>query len=177
MAKTLIAYFSHAGENYFGGHIRSISKGNTAVAAEFVQKATGGTLFEIRTVKDYPVNYKACTDIAAEEGRANTRSELRGPLPDIGTYDTIVLGYPCWWGTMPQAVFTFLESADFTGKKILPFCTHEGSGESGTAQQIQSAYSKAVVFKALAMRRQTAQKMADAAKRDTLKWLAEIKVK
>ena len=121
MAKTLIAYFSHAGENYFGGHIRSISKGNTAVAAEFVQKATGGTLFEIRTVKDYPVNYKACTDIAAEEGRANTRPELRGPLPDIGTYDTIVLGYPCWWGTMLQAVFTFLESADFTGKKILPF--------------------------------------------------------
>ena len=78
---------------------------------------------------------------------------------------------------MLQAVFTFLESADFTGKKILPFCTHEGSGESGAAQQIQSAYSKAVVFKALAMRRQTVQKMADAAKRDTLKWLAEIKVK
>ena len=96
MAKTLIAYFSHTGENYFGGQICSISKGNTAVAAEFVQKATGGDMFEIRTVKDYPVNYKACTDVAAEEGRANTRSGLRGSLPDISAYDTIVLGYPCW---------------------------------------------------------------------------------
>lgn len=53
-------------------------------------------MFEIRTVKDYPVNYKACTDVAAEEGRANTRPELRGQLPDISAYDTIVLGYPCW---------------------------------------------------------------------------------
>ena len=73
-----------------------MSNGNTAVAAEFAQKATGGDMFEIRTVKDYPVNYKACTDVAAEEGRANTRPELRGQLPDISTYDTIVLGYPCW---------------------------------------------------------------------------------
>ena len=96
MAKTLIAYFSHTGENYFGGQIRSISKGNTAVAAEFAQKATGGDMFEIRMVKDYPASYKACADIAAEEGRANTRSGLRDSLPDISAYDTIVLGYPCW---------------------------------------------------------------------------------
>ena len=93
MAKTLIAYFSHTGENYFGGQIRSISKGNTAVAAEFAQKAVGGDLFEIRTVKDYPVNYKQCTDIAAEEGRTNARPELHGTLPDMSGYNTIITKY------------------------------------------------------------------------------------
>ena len=93
MAKTLIAYFSHTGENYFGGQIRSISKGNTADAAEFAQKAVGGDLFEIRTVKDYPVNYKQCTDIAAEEGRMNARPELRGTLPDMSGYNTIITKY------------------------------------------------------------------------------------
>ena len=93
MAKILIAYFSHTGENYFGGQIRSISKGNTAVAAEFAQKAVGGDLFEIRTVKEYPVNYKQCTDIVAEEDRTNARPELRGTLPDMSGYNTIITKY------------------------------------------------------------------------------------
>lgn len=115
--KTLIAYFSHTGENYFGGSIKNISKGNTEVVAEFAQKASGGDLFQIQTVKDYPVNYKECTEVAAAEGRAGERPALKGTLPNIADYDTIILGYPCWWGTMPQAVFTFLESGDFSGKK------------------------------------------------------------
>ncbi len=151
MAKTLIAYFSHTGENYFGGSIRNISKGNTAVAAEFAQKATGGDLFEIKTVKVYPVNYKGCCDVAAAEGSADERPELKGTLPDISAYDTIILGYPCWWGTMPQAVFTFLESADFAGKKILPFCTHEGSGMGHSERDIKKLCPKATVARGLAI--------------------------
>ena len=79
--KTLIAYFSHTGENYFGGSIKNISKGNTEVVAEFVQKASGGDLFQIQTVKDYPVNYKECTEVAAAEGRAGERPALKGSLP------------------------------------------------------------------------------------------------
>lgn len=151
MAKTLIAYFSHTGENYFGGQIRNISKGNTAVVAEFAQKATGGDLFEIKTVKEYPVNYKECTEVAAAEGRANERPELKGTIPSISDYDTIILGYPCWWGTMPQAVFTFLESADFAGKKILPFCTHEGSGMGRSEADIKKLCPTATVAKGLAI--------------------------
>jgi flavodoxin len=151
MAKTLIAYFSHTGENYFGGSIRNISKGNTAVAAEFAQKATGGDLFEIKTVKVYPVNYKGCCDVAAAESSADERPELKGTLPDISAYDTIILGYPCWWGTMPQAVFTFLESADFAGKKILPFCTHEGSGMGHSERDIKKLCPKATVARGLAI--------------------------
>lgn len=149
--KTLIAYFSHIGENYFGGSIRNISKGNTAVAAEFAQKASGGTLFEIQTVKTYPVNYQECCDVAQAEGRAGERPALKGTLPNIAEYDTIILGYPCWWGTMPQAIFTFLESADFSGKKILPFCTHEGSGMGRSESDIKKLCPNATVAKGLAI--------------------------
>ena len=181
MSKTLIAYFSHTGENYFGGTIKNITKGNTAVVAEtiarilngefgedklgkqpqvatnthvvaeFTQKATGGDLFEIKTVKTYPVNYKECCDEAQKEGHANARPELAAAVPDISGYDTIVLGYPCWWGTMPQAVFTFLESADFRGKKILPFCTHEGSGMGRSESDIKKLCPKADVVRGLAI--------------------------
>ena len=149
--KALIAYFSHTGENYFGGQIRNITKGNTAVIAEFAQKATGGDIFEIKTVKEYPMNYKACTEVAAEEGRNGERPALRDPLPDISGYDAIILGYPCWWGTMPQAVFTFLESADFSGKKILPFCTHEGSGMGRSESDIKKLCPSSTVAKGLAV--------------------------
>ncbi len=151
MAKTLIAYFSHTGENYFGGAIKNITKGNTEVVAEFAQKATGGTLFKIETVKNYPVNYKECCDVAQAEGRAGERPQLKGALLNIAEYDTIVLGYPCWWGTMPQALFTFLESADFSKKKILPFCTHEGSGMGRSEGDIKKLCPTADVAKGLAI--------------------------
>ncbi|MBE6355134.1 flavodoxin [Treponema sp.] len=150
--KTLVAYFSHTGENYFGGTIRNISKGNTEVVAEFVQKACGGDLFEIKTVKEYPVNYKECCDVAQAEGRAGERPELKGSLPDIAGYDRIILGYPCWWGTMPQAVFTFLESGDFSGKTIFPFCTHEGSGMGRSESDIKKLCPGSTVVKGLAVK-------------------------
>ena len=149
--KTLVAYFSHTGENYFGGAIRNISKGNTEIVAEFAQKASGGTLFKIETVKTYPVNYKECCDAAQAEGRADERPELKGTMPNIADYDAIILGYPCWWGTMPQAVFTFLESADFSGKKILPFCTHEDSGMGRSERDIKTLCPTAAIAKGLAI--------------------------
>lgn len=170
MAKTLIAYFSHTGENYFGGAIRAIEKGNTAVVAEFAQKATGGDLFEIRTVKAYPVNYKECCDVAQAEGRAGERPELAGEIPNIADYDTIILGYPCWWGTMPQAVFTFLESADFSGKRILPFCTHEGSGMGRSESDIRKLCPNARVEKGLAVNGSS----CNGAESSVKKWLGSL---
>jgi len=86
-----------------------------------------------------------------KKGGQIPRPELRGQLPDMSSYDTIVLGYPCWWGTMPQAVFTFLESADFSGKKILPFCTHEGSGMGRSESDIKKLCPKATVARGLAI--------------------------
>ena len=124
----LVAVFSRADENYGVGFIE---KGNTMILAEMIAEQTGAELFEIRTVKPYPKNYDECTDVAKKEQNEKARPALAEDK-DVSCYDTIFLGYPCWWGDMPMAVFTFLEAHDFSGKTVIPFCTHEGSGMGRT---------------------------------------------
>jgi flavodoxin len=131
MGKTLIAYFSRKGANYVNESIVNLPVGNTEVAAKMAQEVVGGDLFEIKTVKKYPTDYTETTNVAQVEKNQNARPELTAHVENMDEYDTIILGYPNWWGTMPMAVFTFLEEYDFTGKTILPFCTHEGSGLGG----------------------------------------------
>ncbi|MDE5855544.1 MAG: NAD(P)H-dependent oxidoreductase [Anaeroplasmataceae bacterium] len=126
--KNLIVYYSRKGENYWNGTIKNLAKGNTEIVAEIIAKHTGGDLFEIETVKDYSLDYHKCIDEARKELHANERPELKSFIESIEEFDTIFVGYPNWWGTMPMAVFTFLEHYDFTEKTILPFCTNEGSG-------------------------------------------------
>ncbi len=152
MSKVLTAYYSRKGENYFGGSIRSISKGNTERVAEFIQKAVGGDLFEIETVKEYAKDYHECTNEAMAEKKADARPELKKLPESIDDYDVIFLGYPNWWSTCPMAVFTFLESFDFSGKTIIPFCTNEGSGMGVSESDIRSVCPKAEVKKGLSIR-------------------------
>lgn len=111
--KILIAYFSHSG--------------NTGIVAKEIQKEIGGEIFQIETVEAYPQNYNTVVDIAKQEQKANMRLKLKTNVVNMDTYNIIILGYPNWWGTIPMAVFTFLEQYDFTGKIILPYCTHGGS--------------------------------------------------
>ena len=132
----LIVYFSRKGENYWNGTIKNIPKGNTEIAAEYVQKAVGGDLFEVQTVKEYPRDYYACIDKAKKEQRENARPALKDYPESIDGYDNIFVGYPNWWGTMPMAMFTFLEHFDWTGKSIIPFCTNEGSGMGSSERDI-----------------------------------------
>ena len=101
--------------------------GNAQLLAEMAQKATGGDLFFIETVEKYPAEYRGTTDQAKTERNDDARPELSSHVENMDAYDTIVLIYPNWWGTLPQPVFTFLEEYDFSGKTILPLCTHEGS--------------------------------------------------
>lgn len=128
MAKILIAYFSRADENYVNGDIVTLPKGNTEIVAEFIQKAVGGDLFKIEPAKAYPVDYTECTIVAKDELHAQARPELKNYLGSVLEYDTIFLGFPCYWSYPPMSVATFLERYDFSGKKIIPFTTHEGSG-------------------------------------------------
>ena len=128
MAKNLIIYFSRKGENYVNGSIKNIVKGNTEIVAEFIQKAVGGDLFEIDTVKTYAADYYACIDDAKQELHAQARPELKNYLESIAEYDNVFVCGPCWWGTFPMAIFTQLEKLDFTGKKVMAVMTHEGSG-------------------------------------------------
>ena len=109
MSKILIAYYSRKGQNYVNGAIKNLSKGNTEIVAEFIQKAVGGELFEIDTVKNYPVDYTECTEVAKVEIQQKARPELKSYLPNIDDYDKIFLGFPIWWSIFPMAVATFLE--------------------------------------------------------------------
>jgi flavodoxin len=126
--KSLIAYYSRPGNNYVNGNIVNLSVGNTEVAAKMIQNRTGWDLFRIDTVKGYPVDHTETTDVAKKELRQNARPELPGRVDNLAGYDVVYLGYPNGWGTMPMAVFTFLEGRDFSGKSTVSFCTHEESG-------------------------------------------------
>ncbi|WP_314651241.1 flavodoxin [Slackia exigua] len=142
---TLIAYYSRKGENYWAGGIKTLEKGNTERVAEFVAEATNGDLFEIRTKKDYPESYMECIEEAKTELQADARPELETHPESLDAYDTIFLGYPNWWGTCPMCVFTFLENYDLTGKRIIPFCTNEGSGMDGSERHLKRICDGAIV--------------------------------
>lgn len=151
MGKALTVFYSRKGENYFPEGIRSVEKGNTAYAAEHIHGAVGGDLFEIDTVKPYADNYRACCMEAVAERKANARPAIKGFVADISGYDTIFVCYPCWCGTAPMCVFTFLEHYDLTGKKIVPLCTNEGSGLGDSVEHIRSSCKGAQVAAGLSI--------------------------
>jgi flavodoxin len=150
--KCLIAYYSRKGNNYVGGNIVNLPIGNTEVIAKKIKGFIGGDLFEINTVKPYPLDYNETIDVARDELRKNARPELTDKVKKMADYDVIYIGYPNWWGTFPMAVCTFLESYDFTGKTIVPFCTHEGSGIGGSERDIKKLCPNAKVLPGLAIR-------------------------
>lgn len=144
MAKTLIAFYSHAGENYVNGSVRFLKRGNNEVIVDKIKAALPeADIFRIETVKKYKEDYYELIEEAKQELRAKARPELTDKVADMDQYDTIILGYPNWWGVPPMAVFTFLESYNFAGKKIVPFCSHEGSGLGGSIRQIKMAVPEA----------------------------------
>ena len=147
----LIAFYSRAGENYFGGAYRCVAVGNTEKAAKMLADLTGGALYKIEQAQPYSEDYRACVAEAKADWQKNARPELLHLPANLDAYDEIYLGYPNYCGTMPMAVYSFLEHYDFTGKTIHPFCTHEGSGLSHTVQDIQKAAPGARVTKGLAI--------------------------
>ena len=151
MAKNLIIYYSRKGQNYWNGAICDLKKGNTAIVAEFIQKAIGGDLFEIETVQDYPVDYMQTTEVAQDELRAKARPELKKYLDDISEYDNIFVCGPCWWGTFPMAVLSQLDRLDFTGKKVFAVMTHEGSGLGGSERTLRDVCKGATIGRGLAI--------------------------
>lgn len=173
-SKSLIAYFSRQGNNYVGGSIVNLPIGNTEVIAKKIKELTGSDLFHIETVKAYPKDYTETTNVAQDEKRANARPELTGIVADMDSYDVIYLGYPNWWGTMPMAVFTFLDSYDFSGKTIIPYCTHEGSGLSSTDRKVAKAGKGANVLEGLGIEGKMAQNEPDKVRPDVREWLAKL---
>ena len=151
MAKNLIIYYSRKGENYWNGSIKNIAKGNTEIVAEFIQKAVGGDLFEVDTVKPYAADYYTCIEEAKQELRSQERPELKKYLDSIDSYDNIFVCGPCWWGTFPMAIFSQIEKLDFTGKKVMAVMTHEGSGLGSCERDLKKFCTSATFGKGLAV--------------------------
>ena len=152
MSHILVAYFSHKGENYMPGGLTVLEKGHTERAAEYIQQAVGADLFEITTVTPYAAGYRDCCAQAVAEIKASARPEICGGVADMSQYDTVFVGFPCWCGTAPMCVFTFLEHYDFTGKKIIPLCTNEGSGLAKAPADLARSCPGAVIGEGLSVR-------------------------
>lgn len=166
----LIVFYSRAGENYFGGAYRYITVGNTEKAAQMLAEITGGDLLKLTQAEPYAEDYETCIAQAKQDLQKNARPAVSNLPENLDAYDEIYLGYPNYWGTMPMAVYTFLEQYDFTGKVIHPFCTHEGSGLSHTVQDIQKAAKGAAVTKGLAI----CGSNIDSAQPAFAKWVQEM---
>ncbi|MBP3885760.1 MAG: hypothetical protein J6D54_12615 [Olsenella sp.] len=164
----IVVYFSRAGENYGVGYVE---EGNTAVVAKMVAEATGAGMFEVAPAKAYPEGYDECCNVALAEKNGGARPAIAKDV-DIAPYKTVYLGYPIWWGDVPMCVYTFLETHDWTGKTIRPFCTHAGSGLAGTAGSVASACPGADVAQGLAITGTTAQNSRDQAREEVRGWLA-----
>lgn len=111
-----------------------------------IQRETGGDLFDIETVQDYPATHDPLLEFAYDEKADNARPELAAQIENPGSYDVIFLGYPNWNADLPMPLYTFLEEYDFSGKTIIPFTTHGGSGFSRTIQTISELQPDATVI-------------------------------
>ena len=149
-AQTLVVYYSRNGQNYTSNGIVNLNKGNTQVFAEKIQSLIGADIFRLETVKEYSTDYYECTQQAKDELNAKARPALKADI-DISNYDTIYLGWPCWCGTMPMCVFTFLEAHEWAGKTVIPFTTPEGSGFGSGLRDLKAALPKATIGKGLAI--------------------------
>lgn len=169
--KKLVVYFSKTGEQYGVG---TISKGNTAIIAEMIAKQTGADLFEVKLKNDtYPVTYKALTEVALQENKANIRPEIAENVENFADYNVIFIGSPNWWADMPMALYTFMESHDWTGKTVVPFVTHEGSGLSAIPNKMAET-TGAKTLEGLSIYGHTAQNDSDEALKMVLPWLKKL---
>ena len=178
----LIAYFTWA-ENTEVEHPETVDvdatssasvllPGNTARLAGWIQEETGGDLFSIVTAQPYPSDYDECLDRGAKEQAEDARPELKAAVKNIDQYDVIFLGFPDWWGTCPMAVFSFLESYDFTGKTVIPFCSHGTSGVGRSIRDLKEAVPRGEILEEIGIYRQDTEE----ARPEIQKWVRELNV-
>ncbi len=171
-SRVLVVYFSRTGEQYTVG---VIDHGNTAIVAEMIAEETGADLFEVLPEDDrYPMTYAELTDVAKREQDENARPAYSGELPDLAGYDTVFIGAPVWWGDWPMIMYTVFESNDFSGKTLIPFSTHEGSGLSGFDRKLASSCPNAEILTGLAVRGNDAQNDRDSVRDAVEEWLSAL---
>lgn len=168
--KSLVAFFSHTGENNAVGNIH---EGNTHIVANFIAEGVGANLFEIKPVQAYPLSYEKCTEVAKKELEENARPEIISDC-DLTDYEVVFIGYPEWWDEPPMPVLTFLEGHNWEGKIVIPFTTHEGSGFGKSQGMIANAVKGATMLKGFAIEGKTAQLHREKTMTAVDKWLKSI---
>ena len=138
-SKTLIIYYSWGG--------------NTRTVAELTQKKTGADIVEVQPDKEYPSTYSECTVVAKEEQRKGIKPGVKGDLPNVSGYGTIILAYPLWWSDVPMFFYTLLDKLDLSEKTVLPICTNGGSGLARSVSTIKKLAPKANVKDGLSIYR------------------------
>ena len=170
--RTLVLYFSRTGEQYTVG---VIDRGNTAIVAEMIAEKTGADLFEIVPADDhYPMTYSELTDVAKRKQNEGARPAYKGSLPDLSDYDTVFIGAPVWWGDWPMIMYTVFEHNDFSGKKLVPFSTHEGSGLSGFDRKLSNACPDSEILTGRAFRGNDCQNKRDSVQEAVDGWIAGL---
>ena len=142
MNKSIVIFFSHAGDNYSVGNIEV---GNTKIVADYITEIKGADQFEIVTHKYDGMAYMPLIELAKEEANKGELPPYEGTAPDLSQYDTVFIGGPVWWGTYPQVMFTLFKDINLDGKTVIPFTTHEGSGLASCASDVKKAFPKAKV--------------------------------
>ena len=142
MSKSIVIFFSHAGDNYSVGNIEV---GNTKIVADYISEIAGADQFEIVTHKYDGMAYTPLINLAKEEANRGELPPYEGTAPDLAQYDTVFIGGPVWWGTYPQVMFTLFRDINLDGKTVVPFTTHEGSGLASCVSDVKSAFPKAKV--------------------------------
>ena len=156
--RILVAYFSHSG--------------TTRYLAEQIHARVGGDMVEIKPLKPYPRDYDTVVDQAKREQNMRFRPQLAGTIANIRSYDVVFIGYPNWWGTMPMALFSFFEKNDFSGKTLIPFCTHEGSRLGRSVSDLKTLNPRSTVLEGLAIR---GRSVRDRSTQGTISaWLANV---
>lgn len=158
----LIAYFTRADNVKQDSNLDATSSasinlegddyiGNLEIMAQYIQEEVGGDLFSVQTAELYSQNYRETTNQAKEEQNNDERPELVSHVENVEQYDVVFLGYPNWWGGLPMPMFTFLEEYDFSGKTIIPFCSHGGSALGSGPSEIQELCPEATLLEGLAV--------------------------
>ena len=142
MGKSIVIFFSHAGDNYSVGNVEV---GNTKIVADYISEIAGAEQFEIVTHKYDGMAYTPLTRLAQEEANKGELPPYEGSAPDLSQYDTVFIGGPVWWGTYPQVMFTLFKDINLDGKTVYPFTTHEGSGLASCVSDVKKAFPKANV--------------------------------
>nr|WP_326185246.1 flavodoxin [uncultured Oscillibacter sp.] len=151
-----------------------LAPGHVSQMAGWIQEETGGDLFSIKVADPYSSDYDECLDRAADEKADNARPALSGSVSNMEDHDVVFLGYPDWWSTCPMAIFSFLDSYDFSGKTIIPFCAHGTSGLGSSVRDIKAALPGVTVLDAVGVQRPGMDTPLNSAESTVKNWLARL---